>query len=581
MKKIILLASINFFLLSTQLTYSQSNTVAISNGKTTSLEEIIDNYFNSFPTHEPFSGVVLVAKGDNIVFHKGYNFANREFGILNSPETRFQIGSITKAFTGILVVKMVELGLLDLNKTISDYLPYYPKETGRKITINNLLSCTSGIPHHYEAIPDYFTSHDHYFHSPKELLSLFWNIPLKHEPGAEWTYSSPGFYILGAILQQVSKKSYAELLQEYIFTPLNMKSTFVENNRTTDKNLATGYYRGLTGPVKAYVEDKSTALAAGDIISTAYDLYLWQKALNYNGDNILSAESKKILFKPVLPTMEMTYIGPQYSIPYDEGSKNLTLGILNGSSSGYSSYLSRFIEEDVCVIVLSNINDAEVNRIGDDIGDFYLRHFLNIAIGPVAPFTRIAPLPANIDKSIVDRVIGFYRQSEGNYFGTIRDGEKYYSLNYIKGSGINRTMELIPFVKDTFYLSHDNRFRCVFAPDKNDGTLIMSSMRKGRTFAKAKRYELKETIDKEYEGSFTSLELQKTTRFLIGSNALIADSLLGKSNVKLTYLEKDLFGFEFGFIEFERDKDGLITDFVVHTKDTDRGFGSRWIKIAY
>lgn len=323
MNKTILLVSISLFFLSAQKAFSQTNTLEGINGKTTSLDEMIDNYFNSFPDNEPFSGVVLIAKGDNIVFHKGYNFANREFGIINGKETRFQIGSITKAFTGMLIIKMVEEGLIDLNKTISDYLPYYPKETGQKITINNLLSCTSGIPHHFEAVPDYFSSHDHYFHSTKELLSLFWDIPLKHEPGEKWTYSSPGFYILGAILQQVSKKSYAELLQEYIFTPLDMKNTFVENNRTTDINLATGYARGLTGPVKTYVEDKSTALAAGDIVSTAYDLYLWQKTLSNNADIILSSESKKMLFKPVLPNMEMTYIGPLYKITYEEGKKIL------------------------------------------------------------------------------------------------------------------------------------------------------------------------------------------------------------------------------------------------------------------
>jgi CubicO group peptidase (beta-lactamase class C family) len=580
MKEIIFLISMSLFLLSAQITFSQTNAVKGIDGKSASLEEIIDNYFNSFPAYEPFSGVVLVAKGNDIIVHKGYDLANREFGIKNGHDTRFQIGSITKGFTAMLALKMAEKGLIDLNKTISDYLPYYPEETGRKISLYQLLSCTSGIPHHYQAVPDFWRSYDHYFHSSKELLSLFWNAPLKHEPGKKFTYSSPGYYIIGAILQQMSKKSYAELMQEYIFIPLGMKNTFVENNRTTDVNMATGYLRGIESPVKAYVEDKSTALAAGDIVSTAYDLYLWQKAINFNEDQILSAESKKILLKPVLPEMNATLIQSFDVIPYGEG-KNLSLNVISGSSSGYMSCLTRMLEEDVCIIVLSNINDTEVNRICDDIGDFYLRRFLGVEIGPEAPLTRNAPGASHLDKSIVDRVIGFYRQAEGNYFGAIQDGDNYYSLNYIKGSGINRTMELIPFVEDTFYLSHDNRFRCVFSPDKNDGTLTMSSMRNGRTFAKAKRYESKETIDKEYEGSFTSLELQKTTTFIVGSNALMADNLLGKSNVKLTFLEKDLFGFEHGFIEFKRDKDGIISEFAVFTKDTDRGFGSKWIKIAY
>lgn len=571
----------NFIILSilslSQLVYSQSPVVS----KTNTLEEMVDNYFGSFPKYEKFSGVVLVAKGDQILFHKGYDLANREFGISNGKETRFQIGSITKAFTGMLVVKMVEEGFIDLNKTISDYLPYYPEETGRKITVNDLLSCTSGIPHHFEAVPDYWVSHDHYFHTSKELLTLFWDTPLKHEPGTEWTYSSPGFYILGAILQQVSKKSYAELLQEYIFQPLGMKNTFIENNRTTDINMATGYLRGLSGPVKAYVEDKSTALAAGDLVSTAYDLFLWQKTLNNEADQILSAESKKILFEPVLPNIEMTYAGPKFSIPYDEGKKNLTLCILNGSSSGYMTYLARIFEEDVCIIVLSNINDAEVNRIGDDIGDFYLRHTLGIEIGPEAPLTRVLPMATKLEKSSIEKKIGFYRQSAKTYIAAIQEEDKLYSLTYLKGAGIQRTMELIPFSQDTFYLSHDNRFRSVFSTVTIDGKLLMTCLRNGRAFAKAKKQESKEVVSSEYEGYFTSLEQQKTVKITLNSDGLKMDNLLGKSNIDIVYLDKDLFGFDRGYIEIRRDKNNEISEFIVFTKDTDRGFGSKFIKIVY
>lgn len=559
-----------------QLVYSQPSVVS----KTKTLEEIVDNYFGSFPKYEQFSGVVLVAKGDQIILQKGYGMANREFGILNGENTRFQIGSITKAFTGILIVKMVEEGLIDLDKTISDYLPYYPEETGKKITINNLLSCTSGIPHHYQAVPDFFISHDHYFHNPKELLSLFWNVPLKNEPGEKFTYSSPGFYILGAILQQVTKKSYAELLQEYIFKPLGMKNTFVENNRTTDVNMATGYIRGLSGPVKTYAEDKSTALAAGDLVSSANDLFLWQKTLSNSADKILSEDSKKLLHKQVLPNSEMTYVGPRVTIPYDDGKKNLTMSLVNGSSSGYMSFLTRIEEEDVCIIVLSNINDTEVTRIGDDISDFFLRHFLGIEIGPVASLTRKAPIASKIDKSSIKKILGFYRKSAGSYTAIVQDENQYYTFTYFKGGGMQRTMELIPYVQDTFYLSHDDRFRCVFSTDQKDG-LVMASLRNGKAFSKAKKFESNESIDKEYEGFFTSLELQKTVGFSLINNELIADNLLGESGSKLILLKKDLFGFAHGFIEFKRDKDNMITEFVVFTKNTDRDFGSRFIKIVY
>ena len=81
----------------------------------------------------------------------------------------------------------------------------------------------------------------------------------------------------------------------------------------------------------------------------------------------------------------MTYVGPQYKIPYAEGKKELIVSMLNGNSRGYMSFVGRQTEEDICIIVLSNINDTDVTRIGDDIGDIYIRHFLGMAIGPEAP----------------------------------------------------------------------------------------------------------------------------------------------------------------------------------------------------
>lgn len=109
---------------------------------------------------------------------------------------------------------MVQSGRLRLDGTISDYLPYYPEGAGKKITIHHLLSHTSGIRYHIVALPDYWLRHDKVFHTPRELVSLFSPLPGAHEPGEKITYSSPGFYVLGAILEQVAKKSYAELLCE-------------------------------------------------------------------------------------------------------------------------------------------------------------------------------------------------------------------------------------------------------------------------------------------------------------------------------------------------------------------------------
>jgi CubicO group peptidase (beta-lactamase class C family) len=556
---------------------------ALSSGEEktpSSLGTLVDNYIQSFPPREEFSGVVLVADGNTVLFHKGYGLANREFGIPNGKETRFQIGSITKAFTSILALKLVEEGRLDLDKHICDYLPYYPEKSGRKIKIRHLLSNTSGIPHHYQVIPDYWVKEDHYFHTPKELIALFWDAPLLHEPGERLTYSSPGFYIMGAILQQVGKRSYAELLKEYILDPLGMENTFVENNRTTDANLATGYIRGISGLVKVYSEDKSTALAAGDISSTAYDLYLWQKTLSLNGDKILTASSKKVLFQSVLPDSPMTMLGPHYRIPYEDGKKTLAVSMLNGSSSGYVSCIGRQTEADRCVIVLSNVNGDDAARIADDIGDIFTRRYLGIAVGEEAPLTRTPPAGAGISEGDLEKILGFYRSQDGNYTGVIRDGGKLFSLDFSKRSGIQWAMELTPITADTYYWSHNPSFRCVFSSDEKGGISGLSVSRRDRVFNHAERLLLGGLEDFDCAGYYTSVELQKTYCLKIIGNDLIAADFLGEPSVRLVPLEKDVFGFDRGFIRFTRDKINAITGFEVFTKDTDAYFGSRFIKIV-
>ena len=552
--------------------------LSFSQGYPQTLEERVDRYISSFPKHEEFQGVILAAVGNKIYLHKGYGLASREYNIPNGPDTKFQVGSISKAFTGILVLKMVEKGLIKLNATISDYLPYYPEETGGKITIHHLLSHSSGIPHHYIAVPDYWIAHDKVFHTPKELLKLFSNIPLAHEPGKQFTYSSPGFYILGAILEQVAKKSYAELLREYIFDPMGMKDTRVENNRTVQNNMATGYMRGLTGLIRAGFEDKSTALAAGDLVTTAYDLYLWDKGLKANSDKVLSAESKKLLFKSIFPGQMFTYGGPVLRIPYDEERKTLTLNRLSGSSTGYTAAMDRFFEPDACVIILSNVQDAETTRILDDISDFLLRYYLGIQAGNPAPPTLTPPPAAEVAPSEIQKILGFYRNPDGSISGVIRDGGKLYQLRYSKGGFAQRAYQLVPEGPDFYNLGYLTLFKCRFSRDEKDGTLTLTTMRSGRPLAQAKKIEAHDADVSEYEGFYTSVELQKTFHFSVTPSGLTAEKFLGDAYSRMVPLEKDLFGFDRGFVEFTRYPDGTISGFKLVTKDVDTYFGSKFVK---
>jgi CubicO group peptidase (beta-lactamase class C family) len=553
--------------------------LSFSQASPQTLEERVDRYIASFPKHEEFQGVILAAAQNKIYLHKGYGLASREYNIPNNPDTKFQVGSISKAFTAILVLKMVEKGLIDLDATISDYLPYYSEETGRKISIHHLLSHSSGIPHHYIAVPDYWIRHDKVFHTPRELLQLFANIPLAHEPGKQFTYSSPGFYILGAILEQVSKKSYAELLQEYIFTPLGMKDSRVENNRTVQEHMATGYMRGLTGLVRAGFEDKSTALAAGDLVTTAYDLYLWDKGMKDRSDKILRAESKKLLYKTIFPGQMFTYGGPVFRIPYDKGQRTLTINRLSGSSTGYTAAMDRCFEPDACVIVLSNVQDAETTRILDHVSDFLMRHYLGVQVGNPAPSTLTPSSAAEVSPADAQKILGFYGNPDGAISGVIRDGGKLYQLRYSKGGFAERAFRLVPESPGVYNLGYLTAFKCRFSLDEKDGTLSLTTLRNGRALSVAKKIEAQDIDVSEYTGHYTSVELQRTFSFSLTPSGLTAEKFLGNKSVRMIPLEKDLFGFDQGFLEFTRYPDGTISGFKLVTKDVDTYFGSKFIKL--
>jgi CubicO group peptidase (beta-lactamase class C family) len=545
------------------------------------LEELIDTYVSSFPARERINSIILVAARERILFRKGYGFARIDSRLPNTIRTGFQIGSISKAFTAMIALKLAEQGQIDLNKTISVYLSYYPAEMGSRITFGQLLSHTSGIPHHFQVMPDYFRSHDHYFHFPRELPRLFWNTPLRHEPGEKFTYSSPGYYIIGAILQQVSKRSPNELLQELICGPLGLKDTYVENNLGADRNLAEGYFRGISCLVRAYGEDKSTALGAGDIVSTAHDLFLWQRALNLKGDRVLSAKSKELLFRPILEGSPMTMSGPHFEIPYEDGSKKLAVSILNGSSSGYSCCLNRQTELDRCVIVLSNINGDDVSRIADDIGDIVLRRYYGLAIGEEALLTRIPPPAAAIDAEAWQSVGDFYRTAPGSYVGIILGDGKCFYLDFNIDSGIGNVMELVPKTKKNFFLGHNQSLACSFSNQKGGVFARLEASRKGWVFQRAERASVPDDNASQYQGYYCPRELQKSFRLRIDRNGLIAERFLSGSDRLLTHLEKDLFGnIAAGFLRFRRDADGSIAGFEVFSMDCDRYFGSEFVRIA-
>src|SRR5436305_8019244 len=179
----------------------------------------------AYPADQP-GAAALVVKDGQVVLRKGYGMANLELGVPAAPEDVFEIGSVTKQFTAAAILLLQERGLLRVEDEITKHLPDYPTH-GERITIENLLSHTSGIPS-YTSLPEWFPRVREDM-SPAALIALFKDKPLDFKPGTRWSYSNSGYIVLGALIEKVSGKSYERFLTEELLQKLGLRHTRIHH----------------------------------------------------------------------------------------------------------------------------------------------------------------------------------------------------------------------------------------------------------------------------------------------------------------------------------------------------------------
>jgi len=291
-----------------------------------------------------FNGSALVAEQGKPILRKGYGEANMEWHIANAPDTRFRLGSITKQFTATLVMQMVEKGQIDLNAPIARYLPDYPKKVGDRVTIHQLLNHTSGIPG-YTELPSFGEPRGR--QSPEEFLKIFSGLDLLFEPGAKYSYSNSGFFLLGVILEKVAGKPYEQLLRERIFEPLGMKQSGYDSTRPILEKRASGYDATLDGYVNTSYLDMGEPYAAGSLYSSVDDLLLWDQALY--GERVLSAASKEKMFTPGLSNYGYAFVIHKGAVTTIEHG---------GGINGFNTAITRDIEPRRLYVLLNNTGGA-------------------------------------------------------------------------------------------------------------------------------------------------------------------------------------------------------------------------------
>ncbi|KYC78676.1 serine hydrolase domain-containing protein [Bacillus licheniformis] len=283
----------------------------------------LDQYLKSIG----FSGTALIVEDGKVVTSKGYLYANREEMVPNTPDTVFYVGSSQKAIIATAILQLEEKGLLSVNDPVSKYLPNFPN--GSKITLYHFLTHTSGIRGHKEGRG---------YISPEDLIKDIEKRGVKY-PTGKWDYRDSNYSVLAYIVSMVSGEPVDQYIKKHIFKPAGMKHAGFYKTFAKESNPSTGYKLNLQK--KLYTPDMpdlSQLYGAGDIYMTAYDMYLFDKALYER--KIISNESFMKMFTPNKATYGMGF----YVSPGSYSSHGVMPGynILNSFSLTGSRYVILF-----------------------------------------------------------------------------------------------------------------------------------------------------------------------------------------------------------------------------------------------
>lgn len=329
--------------------------------------EKIDELMSKYAEYGQFNGTVLVAEQGKIIFKKGFGLANMEWDIPNQTDTKFRLGSITKQFTGMLILQLFEQGKLKLDVPISSYLPDYPKTAGDRITIHHLLTHTSGIPN-YTSFPNFFKDTSKNFYTPEQFVKQFSSLPLEFLPGEKFDYSNSGYFLLGYIIEKVSGKSYEECLQTQILTPLKMTNSGFDHSEIITKKRAAAYEKKGDDFVNAPYIDMNLPYSAGSIYSTVEDLYLWDQAL-YT-ETLISEKSKELYFGKHIASGGGGHYGYGWGIfelPIENSSEKLQINEHSGGINGFNTLISRVPADKNLAVFLNNTGSTNLSQMSKGI----------------------------------------------------------------------------------------------------------------------------------------------------------------------------------------------------------------------
>lgn len=326
--------------------------------------------------HIPGVSVAVVQDG-KVVLARGYGVANVELSVPATEHTVYQLASVTKTFTATAIMMLVEEGRLGLDDKIAERLPDLPA-AWREVTIRHLLSHTSGIKS-YTSVRDFHkTARKDY--ARHEILDLVAKEPLEFAPGEKWSYCNTGYFLLGMLIEKVTGKGYGEFLDLRIFKPLGMTQTRVNDLRAIIPDRAQGYeWDGKNLRNGEYVSP-TQPFAAGMLVSSVGDLVKWDAALGQA--RLLKPSTLEQMWTPArLSKGGETGYGLGWQLDKVNGHRLVAHG---GGIPGFSTEFSRFRDDKLTVIVLTNAEGGHAGALARGIAGRLMPALVRKPDGPIA-----------------------------------------------------------------------------------------------------------------------------------------------------------------------------------------------------
>lgn len=366
----------------------------------------VDDYIKSQMETQKIPGLsIAVVRNGEIVKAKGYGLANVELNVAATSETSYQSGSVGKQFTATAVMMLVEEGKVALDDKINKYFADAPASWSN-ITVRNLLTHTAGTTDY----PKDFNFRQDY--TEAELLKKAQAIPLAFAPGEKWSYSNFGYATLGILISKVTGRFYGDFLQERIFKPLGMSTARIISEADIVPNRAAGY-RMPKGELKnqEWVSPSMNTTADGSLYLTVLDMAKWDAAL-YT-EKLLKRSSLDQMWTPVKLNNGSTH---PYGFGWAFGNVNGRKIIEHGGAwQGFTSHISRYVNDKLTVIVLTNRAGANPGKIAHGIAALY-----NPELAP------IEQKEIQVDPKLFDDYAGQYQISPEFILNITREADKLW-----------------------------------------------------------------------------------------------------------------------------------------------------------